>query len=143
MTLTRDFKETVLARAARDPRFREALLSEAVGAFFAGDAETGRAVLRDLINASVGFEALAAQTRIAPKSLHRMLSPRGNPTTENFFAILGALQRDSRLQLRVSAAPASRRSVPARAYAVSARATPALRLHERAPAYRKAKRKKA
>ena len=137
MTLTRDFKQTVMARAAREPRFREALLTEALGAFLTGDAVSGRAMLRDLINATVGFEALAGQTEIAPKSLHRMLSPKGNPTTENFFAIVGALQRDSRVRLRVSAAPAAIHRSPK-----PVRATPALRLHERAPAYRTAKRKK-
>ena len=142
MTLTRDFKQTVMARAAREPRFREALLTEALGAFLTGDAAAGRAVLRDLINATVGFEALAIQTRIAPKSLHRMLSPNGNPTTENFFAIVGALQRDARVRLCVSAAPAVR-SAPAPAYRPAARSTTVLRLHERAPAYRTGKRKKA
>ena len=126
-----------MARAAREPRFREALLTEALGAFLSGDAASGRAMLRDLINATVGFEMLAGRTEIAPKSLHRMLSPKGNPTTENFFAIVGALQRDSRVRLRVSAAPAA---VP---YPKPARASPALRLHEQTPAYRAAKRKKA
>lgn len=143
MTLTRDFKETVMARAAREPRFREALLTEALGAFLAGEAAAGRAVLRDLINATVGFEALAAQTRIAPKSLHRMLSPKGNPTTENFFAIVGALQREARVRLHVSVAPAVRRNAAAHAYRPAARVAPALHLRERAPAYRAARRKKA
>lgn len=35
------------------------------------------------------------------KSLHRMLSPAGNPTMENLSAILGALGR--KLKLRISA----------------------------------------
>ncbi len=143
MTLTRDFKQTVMARVAREPRFREALLTEALDAFLTGDAVSGRAILRDLINATVGFEALADQTEIAPKSLHRMLSPKGNPTTENFFAIIGALQRDSRLRLRVSAAPAAIHAhVHSHSLSEPARAAPALRLHERAPAYRGARQKK-
>jgi hypothetical protein len=34
-------------------------------------------VLRNLVNASVGFEALAAETKMPSKSLRRMLSDRG------------------------------------------------------------------
>ena len=52
MALTRDFKETVKARAERDAAFREALLTEAVERHVAGEVELGRAVLRDYINAA-------------------------------------------------------------------------------------------
>lgn len=102
MALTRDFKETVMARAQRDRRFREALFSEAINAYLAGDTATGKAMLRDLINATVGFEQLAAEIRTPSKSLHRRLTPRGNPNTENFFGIVSALQKKTRVRLRVS-----------------------------------------
>ena len=59
MALTRDFKETVKARAERDIAFREALLTEAVEQLIAGEVEVGKAVLRDYFNATVGFEKLA------------------------------------------------------------------------------------
>ena len=85
MALTRDFKETVVARARRDPRFREALFTEAINAYLGGDLTTGKAILRDLVNATVGFEELAAELDKPSKSLHRMLAPHGNPSTENFF----------------------------------------------------------
>jgi hypothetical protein len=49
MALTRDFKETVKARAERDAAFREALLTEAVEQLIAGEVEVGKAVLRDYI----------------------------------------------------------------------------------------------
>ena len=55
MALTRDFKATVKARAERDVAFREALLTEAVEQLIAGEVEVGKAVLRDYINATVGF----------------------------------------------------------------------------------------
>ncbi len=79
MVLARDFKETVLARAQRDARFREALFTEAINAYLAGDTTVGKAVLRDLVNATIGFEGLAAEINKPSKSLHRMLAPRGNP----------------------------------------------------------------
>jgi DNA-binding phage protein len=102
MALTRDFRQTVMARAQRDRKFREALFSEAINAYLAGDTATGKAMLRDLINATVGFEQLAAEIQKPSKSLHRMLAPRGNPNTENFFGIVSALQKKTRVRLRVS-----------------------------------------
>jgi DNA-binding phage protein len=103
MALTREFKETVAARVRRDGKYREALFSEAINAYLAGDTGTGKALLRDLINATVGFEGLAAEIRKPSKSLHRMLAPRGNPNTENFFDIVNTLQKKTRVKLRVTA----------------------------------------
>jgi DNA-binding phage protein len=103
MALTRDFKTTILARAQRDARFRQALFTEAINAYLAGDTTTGKAILRDLVNATVGFEGLAAAIKKPSKSLHRMLAPHGNPSTENFFDIVSALQRKTRVKLRVTA----------------------------------------
>ena len=102
MALTRDFKETILARAQRDARFRQALFTEAINAYLAGDTTAGKAILRDLVNATVGFEALAAAVNKSSKSLHRMLAPHGNPSTENFFGIVTALQKKTRTRLRVA-----------------------------------------
>ena len=103
MALTRDFKDTVAARAQRDPRFREALFTEAINAYLEGDTAAGKAILRDLVNATLGFEELAAEIKKPSKSLHRMLAPRGNPSTENFFSIVSALQKKTRMKLRVTA----------------------------------------
>lgn len=60
MAVTREFRETIYARAQRDPAFVKALLSEAVNAYLGGDEATGKLILRDLINATIGFEGLAA-----------------------------------------------------------------------------------
>jgi DNA-binding phage protein len=106
MALTRSFQETIGARARRDPRFREALLAEAINSYLAGDTAEGRAILRDLVNATVGFEGLAAEIHRPSKSLHRMLSSHGNPSTDNFFRIIIALQKKTRVKLRVTAATA-------------------------------------
>jgi DNA-binding phage protein len=103
MALTREFKDTVKARAARDPNFREALLIEAAEQLLAGDLETGKAVLRDYINATVGFERLARETGTPSKSLMRMLGPKGNPRASNLLAVLDNLQRVSGVHLAVAA----------------------------------------
>ncbi len=82
MPLTRDFKETVQARARRDPAFREGLLSEGVECLLAGDTDTGKVLLRDYINATIGCEELSALTSKPPKSLMRMFGRRATPTPE-------------------------------------------------------------
>ena len=104
MGLTRDFKQTTYARAQRDAAFRKALLTEAVNAYLSGDETIGKAVLKDFINATIGFEKLATLVKVPSKSLHRMLSATGNPSTASFFAILRALQEEIGLQLKVRAA---------------------------------------
>jgi hypothetical protein len=52
VVLTRDFKETVIARAERDLAFREALLAGAVEQLNAGEAAIGKAVLCHYIGAT-------------------------------------------------------------------------------------------
>ncbi len=91
MALTRDFKETIQARVERDSAFREELLKEGVECLLSGDVDTGKAVLRDYINATIGFEELGDLTDKSPKSLMRMFGPRGNPQARNLFEIIGCL----------------------------------------------------
>ncbi len=93
MAITRNFKETVQNRALRDPKFREGILRESIECMLAGDLKTGKALLRDYINAIIGFEKLAKLTKKDPKSLMRMLSPTGNPTASNLFDVICALEK--------------------------------------------------
>ncbi len=79
MALTRDSKETIRARVKRDPGFRRALLREGIENLLTGNMETGKIILRDFINATVGFTKLGDVTHRSAKSLMRMLGPRGNP----------------------------------------------------------------
>jgi DNA-binding phage protein len=102
MPSTRDFQETVQARVRRDRRFREALLTGAIECLLSGDVETGNAVLRDYVHATVGFEALARAIKKSPKSLMRMLSPDGNPQASNLFSILKYLQAREGIRLTVT-----------------------------------------
>ena len=103
MALTRDFKETVLARVQADPEFRDALLKEGIEILLAGDVDSGKAMLRDYIKATVGFEQLGAETGSSPKSLIRMFGPTGNPQARNLFSVISHLQRHAGLTLRVTA----------------------------------------
>ena len=100
MALTRDFKETVTARAAADPDFAKALLDEAVTLFLNGEPDTARLILRDLVNATVGFEKLAEEVDRPSKSLHRMLSSSGNPTMSNLSAIITAVKKSLHVDIK-------------------------------------------
>ena len=101
MALTREFKLTVRARVQRDAAFRKELLRESVESFLAGDVDTGKTILRDYINATIGFEKLAKVTHHSPKSLMRMLGPSGNPHARNLFEILSALQEKAHVQFKL------------------------------------------
>ena len=101
MALTRNFKQTVIERVERDPEFAKALLDEAATLFLQDEPETARIILRDLVNATLGFEQLAALTDKPSKSLHRMLSPKGNPSMDNLAAIFGAMRTNLKVELEV------------------------------------------
>jgi hypothetical protein len=107
MALTREFKETVQARVRKDRKYRKELLREGVGCLLAGDLETGKAILRDYINATIGFEELSRLTGRPSKSLMRMLGPRGNPQARNLFEVIGQLQRIEGLHFELSLRAAS------------------------------------
>ena len=101
MALTRDFKETIQAGIRRDPEFRANLLREGVECFLSGDIDTGKTVLRDYINATIGFEKLGTLTNKSPKSLMRMFGPHGNPQARNLFEIVAFLQEKEGFRLEV------------------------------------------
>lgn len=101
MGLTRDFKKTVKDRAARDPEFRNALLTEALEAIVCGDVDVAKVLLRDYINVTVGFESVGKAVDKDPKSLMRMLSDRGNPNIKNLCRVTRFLQKKAGVQFRV------------------------------------------
>jgi hypothetical protein len=103
MALSRDFKETVKNRIERDPTFREELLKEGIECLLVGDMDTGKAILRDYINATIGFDALGTVTAKSPKSLMRMFGPKGNPQARNIFKIIAHLQKKEGIHFKVQA----------------------------------------
>jgi len=104
MPLTRSFKQTVKERAMRDPAFRIGLFQEALSAFLDGDVESGKIMLRDYVNATVGFERLGEELEKNPKNLMRMLGPKGNPRTDNLFAIMAHLKAQDNLNVTIESA---------------------------------------
>jgi len=105
MPLTRSFTELVQRHVSVDPAFAEALLREGVDTMLAGDIDTGKAILRDYIKATIGFDKLGEATGIHRTSLIRMFGPRGNPQARNLFSVLGYLQKHAGVELHVMAGP--------------------------------------
>ena len=112
MALTRDFRETVQADVKRDSAFRKGLLSDAIESLLSGDVALGKELLRDFINATVGFPQLAAHTKIHVKTLHQMFGPNGNPTANNLFEIVSYLQNAEGVRFEVRPTPRIRKRVP-------------------------------
>jgi hypothetical protein len=102
VALTRSFKELVQRRVVGDPAFGEALLREGIETMLSGDVDTGKAILRDYIKATVGFEQLGKATGTQAKSLIRMFGPRGNPQARNLFSIIGYLQKQAGVEPHVT-----------------------------------------
>jgi hypothetical protein len=112
MGLTREFRERVQARCRDNQKLRRRLLAEAIQSLLSGDgapgadegywrAAVGRAILRDFINATLGFPALAERTGIHVKTLHQMFGPKGNPTAAHLFHVIACLQEFEGVRLRV------------------------------------------
>jgi DNA-binding phage protein len=101
MAITKNFKETIQVRAIQDANFRKGLLSESIISMLEGDIQTGKALLRDYINATVGFEELSKITHKPSKSLMRMFSPKGNPTAENLFNVIHVLQKQEGVHFKL------------------------------------------
>jgi DNA-binding phage protein len=101
MDLTKDISGIMSGRIQKDPELAILLLDEALSLFLNGEPDTARLVLRDLVNATIGFEGLAIATSKPSKSLHRMLSANGNPTMDNLTVILGVLRQELRVNIHV------------------------------------------
>lgn len=105
MATTKSLKDLVQERAGRDVDFAIALLREGIDTMLAGDLDNGKAILRDYIKATVGFEKLGEATDTPAKSLIRMFGPRGNPQARNLFGVIGYLQRQAGIELYVAQGP--------------------------------------
>ena len=62
MALTRYFKETIMERAKNDPKFRIGLLTEAGECLLNDEVGVAKSLLRDYVNATLGFQELANLT---------------------------------------------------------------------------------
>ncbi len=98
-----DFRDTVMGRARRDPEFRVGLLTEAIECMLNDEINVAKVLLRDYINATIGFQELGTLTKKDPKSLMRMLGPKGNPSLKNISSLLTSLKENEGVRLHVEA----------------------------------------
>ncbi len=77
-------------------------MREGVECLLVGELETGKAILRDHINATIGFEKLSGLTHKSAKSLMRMLGPKGNPQARNLLEVIAHLQKTGGLRMELS-----------------------------------------
>ena len=103
MPLTKDFKTTIMARVQRDNEFREGLLTESVELMLNGEPEVGKEMIRDLINATIGFDELGVRVGKSPQSLMRMFGSKGNPQSSNLFDVIEVLRQHEGIRLEVVA----------------------------------------
>jgi DNA-binding phage protein len=87
------YKDGLIARMKREPEFAAAILREGINALLACEFNVGKDMVRDYVNATVGFDRLSKKTKIPIKSVMRMLGPSGNPQMSNLFAILDVLRK--------------------------------------------------
>jgi DNA-binding phage protein len=107
MITTRDYRETIIARIKREPKFARGLYAEAINAILEGETAEGLSMLRDLVHAEISFKELARQTGLGEKSLHRMLNRNGNPTARNLGVIVKSIAEDLGIKPHVELAVTS------------------------------------
>ena len=103
MHSTRSYHVTIQERAVREVGFRRALLAGAVECFLNGEMGVGKTLMRDVINATVGYTKLGELTQRHPKSLMRMFSPAGNPQARNLFEVIQRLREHEDIRFEVTA----------------------------------------
>ncbi len=115
--LTRDFRVTLHARIKHSPTFRKELLKEGIECLLEGDVNTGKAVLQEYIDATIGFQKLGKLIAMSPDSLMRMFSSNDTLDAHTLFAAIDCLQQQTGLQLKVKAI--AKQSQPAQQTALS------------------------
>ncbi len=103
MALTLDHKETVHARARRDPEFRGYLLTGGLEHLLAGEVGVAKRSLRDYVIVTVGFEKLGVMTGRSAESVTHMFGPDGDSRASDLLEVIACLLRHEGLVLQVSA----------------------------------------
>jgi DNA-binding phage protein len=103
MPLGREYGEMVADDVRENPEYARELLGRALTLLLDGDTSTAKIMFRDLVNGTQGFVALARETGLNDKSLHRMLGANGNPRMENLILIAQALKKALGVETRVEA----------------------------------------
>lgn len=101
-TLNRQLSAAIVLRLRSDSACRTCVLRAAAQALLDDDVELSQGLLRRLVDATLGFEALGNLTEVHPKSLIRMLGPAGNPSARHLGAVIARLAQWHGVRLTVT-----------------------------------------
>lgn len=90
---------------AERPERAHEMLEDALDSLLAGDVDDGRLLLRQYVNATIGFQELAKRTGKHDKNLMRSLGSSGNPSAANLFEIIHACAQSEGVTLVTRAKP--------------------------------------
>lgn len=99
------YNDSIKAMVERNPRMAIEMFEDAINALLAGELEEGRLLLRQYVNATIGFQELARRTGKQDKNLMRTLSASGNPTVANLFDIIQACVQAEGVSLAAQVVP--------------------------------------
>jgi len=110
---TVSYNDSIKAMIGRSPELATEMLEGAVNSLFEGELEEGRLLLRQYVNATIGFQELARRTGKQDKNLMRSLSPSGNPTAANLFEIIHAWSEAEGVTIAAHVSPRQAAPAPA------------------------------
>ena len=84
------YNEALKDMLDENPHMSAEMLEGALNMILSGELDEGRLLLRQFVNATIGFKELAKRTGKVDKTLMRILSASGNPTATNLFDIIQA-----------------------------------------------------
>ncbi len=90
-----------MSRVRADPAFRDALLTEATQAMLEGDLATGKAVLRDYINATLGWAELGKAVDPRRPASSACSGRKATQRADSLFSIISHVQKQTGAHLQV------------------------------------------
>jgi len=102
VALNKQLSRFIVARLRADGACRSCVLCAAAQAMLDDDVELSKGLLRRLIDATMGHEALASLAEQHPKRLIRMLGPKGNPAARHLSQALAHVARWHGVRLTVT-----------------------------------------
>jgi|DeeseametaMP1786_FD_contig_21_1114878_length_1069_multi_8_in_0_out_0_2 DNA-binding phage protein len=89
--------EIIVEELKNDREFLKVHICHAITSLFNKEFSEGCLMIRDIVNATIGFKELSLKLNKSDKALMQMLAKSSNPTIENLFSIISAVLEHERL----------------------------------------------